>query len=981
MNVLHKFGFLFAFFLFFSINSLAWHSVSYQYRRPLDCSNALGLPRIINGSGGFILDATVQEVWINGTTGYVYYNSETNYTVTDNSDVDIPFEVEQGNGTSYNAVNVWGSKTAYNMKNVTDSTGTYDLTANGNADFTNGYINDSGVFDGVDDWFSTSYFSMVSTYVFEAVVNVTDNNKHEELVNFRQLNNGYILMRVQDSGGGDNRIQMDIYDAGGAQSCIDTDGFDGEYDKWVHLVGTYDGATVRIWKNGELVHSCAGINPPAGSHGTDGHRFGNDLSDSWDYQGKIDAIREWEVNLSADQINATYQNYQGTSGFCTLGAEQEDTEITWTGINTLITNTTTANKDLISTPAYNATMNLTSGTIERFWFNDDNEDNWTDLNLNTNDQAQFGFSGSSTFVSQAQTGAHTNSTLGFNNDPCELQSDLGVALIYNCSDHDTVDLHRFDRTVKYYLTYFDTSLVNVTGGGGVIGNSLNTEITEHADTERFNSSSVSASNVPHAIIMKNGVFSDYNLYGSHNSDEDCTDQWWNPKGLINLSTRGGGTCENKTMRLGYDNLTESNTRAEFWHRMTKNTLGLNCLDPTDNMGRARLDYHVTDVDQDVPKYYTEPISFTDDVDSCISSGLERFQNATTLYKLWSSYDGTASEFSGVGYNRTFYYANQTHLVYSTPSDCEPRLAEAGGCSESAIIRFQFEPILGQWYNRTWRTRYFINITPTSDTLHPEREVLLVDIPNTVCPSNRCNYSNTRGWRLVNDMQEEIEFVAINNSTTSFVYFRAYQLFNGNDTSYFLYTANNSSVSNRTLVSGTTTSFGTRATFAQNETLNDNTSLATTVPTSVPFRSYFDVKFEYLCVASDWSDCIDGDPILGAVCSITIDGNTFNLPYDSGEGSYIQTFNFGDTTAIQVWNGSCTKNFTASRSANGTITPITPCGWEEGVLDQMDCALEGTKGFFQESKVGLVEIIIILGIASLIITIFSIAPVVGGAFRK
>lgn len=118
-------------------SSFAWWNASYTNRFPINCTGVTaGTPIAINGSAGFYISGNKQTVWTTcgGNSLSLYYNNASNYAVA-NESAKVPYEVESGNGTSYQPTQVWATANAvsvYHMTGggatITDSTGRNTLT-------------------------------------------------------------------------------------------------------------------------------------------------------------------------------------------------------------------------------------------------------------------------------------------------------------------------------------------------------------------------------------------------------------------------------------------------------------------------------------------------------------------------------------------------------------------------------------------------------------------------------------------------------------------------------------------------------------------------------------------------------------------------------------------------------------------------------------------------------------------------------------
>ena len=311
------------FLLLFASLGNAW-VVPYPNRLEINCTNSVGVPIVINGSTGFVLgaDTTRQVVWVNcsNETMYMYWSNSTAYAITDNTDVLKPWDVEIGNISDSTPSLVYDSNLTLHMGDLDNVMG-LDMSASGNAGFeTTGKIWNKSTFDGNDDYFSVYDGDPFADDIFSIMVwvNVTDTNKHEDILDWRSATNGEWLFRVQASDGSDDRIQLSRWQTTEVY-CMDANGFKGGYGTWQLIGATYDGTNARLWRNGSLNTTCA-MTPPSGNPGTPLRKIGTDSGATWDYSGKMDEYRIWNKNLTSAFINAMFQNVIGTTGFGSLGS-------------------------------------------------------------------------------------------------------------------------------------------------------------------------------------------------------------------------------------------------------------------------------------------------------------------------------------------------------------------------------------------------------------------------------------------------------------------------------------------------------------------------------------------------------------------------------------------------------------------------------------------------------------------------------------
>ena len=78
-------------------------------------------------------------------------------------------------------------------------------------------------------------------------------------------------------------------------------------NQWTHLVGTYDGPTVKIYVNGVLKKSIPGPGGPL-DYTTQPLYIGRTVASNHSYYGKIDEVAIYNRALSAEEIQQHYQN-------------------------------------------------------------------------------------------------------------------------------------------------------------------------------------------------------------------------------------------------------------------------------------------------------------------------------------------------------------------------------------------------------------------------------------------------------------------------------------------------------------------------------------------------------------------------------------------------------------------------------------------------------------------------------------------------
>lgn len=87
-----------------------------------------------------------------------------------------------------------------------------------------------------------------------------------------------------------------------------------------HIVGTYDGATVRLYQNGVSVGTPLSVTGASDAATSNRFVIGGDGSGDF-YGGMVDEVRLSNVARSADWISAGYNNQSSASTFYAVGAE------------------------------------------------------------------------------------------------------------------------------------------------------------------------------------------------------------------------------------------------------------------------------------------------------------------------------------------------------------------------------------------------------------------------------------------------------------------------------------------------------------------------------------------------------------------------------------------------------------------------------------------------------------------------------------
>jgi len=358
-----------------------WFSANYSYRRLVNGSRfpVINIPYVINGSKGFNLSGGGEiawGLWTNTTDEALYYNNYTDYTLS-NDTQHLSLEVERGNSTNYNKENIWDTVLAvavYHLDNssgwvLNDSTSFQNNMSTNNFDGdknTDGYIGGAIHFDGINDRLiapDSPSFNNASMYphTVMAWVNVDILDGAWNLVtNKGGTTSLYLAKRTDDKW----VFRCNANTVAGPTAIAGS---------WTHLTGAWDGANMHIYINGTLYNSTAG------GLGVTGAGDFQISGGGFNFDGKIDEVRVYNVSLTAAQVNATFQNMIGTAGFGMLGAE-ETTNLNFT-LNYPSNNTWINN----SSPVLNVTVLYAANVT--FLNGSNNATIDTDLNVSANGDA------------------------------------------------------------------------------------------------------------------------------------------------------------------------------------------------------------------------------------------------------------------------------------------------------------------------------------------------------------------------------------------------------------------------------------------------------------------------------------------------------------------------------------------------------------------------------------------------------------------
>jgi len=299
---------------------------SYTVRYLINCTNLDdNTPIVINGSDGFEIDGKKQIVWTycSGTGTALYLHNSTDYSdyVVANDTTQIPFEVEFGNGTSYNPTDVWDAnyEAVYHMYDITTTTiNDSALSNHGTKVGVNQPIESNGLM-GNAQTFSNDYYIEDGNSIGDGnsylTAEVWIKRDAEDVLQF--------LLGRSDFGGNQNTNSFGFYMGSDNKlsatiTTVDNTGitaFAGTItdSNWHYCVVTYNNSkivSILDTVSGTPVSQTGVLTDPTSSF-----RIGRATRANLGFSGVIDEVRVSNIVRSASFLNQTYQNAIGTSGY------------------------------------------------------------------------------------------------------------------------------------------------------------------------------------------------------------------------------------------------------------------------------------------------------------------------------------------------------------------------------------------------------------------------------------------------------------------------------------------------------------------------------------------------------------------------------------------------------------------------------------------------------------------------------------------
>ena len=216
----------------------------------------------------------------------------------------LVFNIDAANRASYSRSGTSVTDTTHNNIGTLSST-TFESTNNGifNFDGVDDHITYPTDLDNIDRPGVTNQITLEAwTYT------ITFNNDYEKIISRRIPNNTPLPYLLGFNTVSTNKYEFYLSGVSGYGSALFSS-TNVTLNEWVHVVGTSDNTTRKIYLNGQLDNSAA---YSSGIYSTNiGLEIGAQLNNQHNYNGKLGSVRIYDRALSANEVLHNYNALKG----------------------------------------------------------------------------------------------------------------------------------------------------------------------------------------------------------------------------------------------------------------------------------------------------------------------------------------------------------------------------------------------------------------------------------------------------------------------------------------------------------------------------------------------------------------------------------------------------------------------------------------------------------------------------------------------
>jgi hypothetical protein len=237
-------------------------------------------------------------------------------------------EINTSNNTEINPSSIyfWSNQIDFDLKSIEIRTnGIKDNSGNNNdavpvgTTVKEGIMGDARSFNGTSDYVSVprDSFPVDGAFTFSGWFNNISFTGSANIIvsGYESDKSNWFTLQINDVSTEEGDLWIAMRDNAGTGYKINTtssnSGYYFPYNEWVHLVFTWDGTTttdaVKLYANGELVHTATSTQSASSTNATGDYTIGAHTNDTHYFYGGIDEVRVSDIARTPDEIRQAYE--------------------------------------------------------------------------------------------------------------------------------------------------------------------------------------------------------------------------------------------------------------------------------------------------------------------------------------------------------------------------------------------------------------------------------------------------------------------------------------------------------------------------------------------------------------------------------------------------------------------------------------------------------------------------------------------------